>query len=310
VQAVLARVPEAQLQAMVVSAKPLLRPEDLDSLDLIESRYTPMRQSLLALYQALDFQPFRRSEPALQALEHVSLLAKSRRRVTAKEQRVGKVKIIAPLGHVTERWHKYVLQGDEIATNYYEAAAFEALKGRIRSGDVAVGGSRRYRTFENYLLPKPQFEQLAEKKQTRLAVQNDADAYLIAKEAEINEKLAALQASIETEEGSLRLDEKGKFHLPPLEKEVPEEVERLSARLYGLLPHLPLADRLLEVDNWTGFLRHFTQLTSGDPPVGTKTTRISDSIDGDGNESGSDEDGGIVSVYLPATFLVRRLAHS
>jgi hypothetical protein len=38
VQAVLPCVPEAQLQAVVVSAKQLLRPEDLDSLHRIESR--------------------------------------------------------------------------------------------------------------------------------------------------------------------------------------------------------------------------------------------------------------------------------
>src|SRR5207244_2336475 len=68
VTAVLAKVSEAQLQITVDSAKRLLRPENLDSLDLIESRYIPMRQSLLSLYQALDFQPVRKSEPALQAL--------------------------------------------------------------------------------------------------------------------------------------------------------------------------------------------------------------------------------------------------
>ncbi|GHO90397.1 hypothetical protein KSF_004450 [Reticulibacter mediterranei] len=88
VQALLDKVPELQLQATVGSAKQFLRPEDLDSLDLIESRYVPMCQSLLLLYQALDFQPFRQSEPSLQALEHVSTLAKHRRRVTAKEQKV------------------------------------------------------------------------------------------------------------------------------------------------------------------------------------------------------------------------------
>lgn len=72
VQALLNTVPEERLQATVASAKQFLRPEDLDSLDLIESRYAPMRQSLLMLYQVLDFQPFRRSEPSLQALEYIS----------------------------------------------------------------------------------------------------------------------------------------------------------------------------------------------------------------------------------------------
>ena len=163
VQALLDKVPEAQLQATVDSAKQFLRPDDLDSLDLISTRYAPMWQSLLSLYQVLDFQPFRKSEPSLQVLEYVSTLAKLRCRVTGKEQKVGKVKMNAPLGHFTQRWRKHALEGDTITPNFYEAAAFEALKGRVRSGDVAVSGSRRYRPFENYLLPAADFEQLTEK---------------------------------------------------------------------------------------------------------------------------------------------------
>jgi TnpA family transposase len=274
VQALLDAVPEGQLQATVDSAKQFLRPEDLDSLDLIGPRYAPMRQSLLSLYQALDFQPFRRSEPSLQALEYVSNLAKLRRRVTAKEQRVGKVKMKAPLGHLTKRWRKHALDGKKIIPTYYEAAAFETLKGRVRSGDVAVSGSRRYRSFENYLLPPIHFEQLTEKRQTRLTVSSDAEAYLADKQQEITQKLTALQESIGKIEGSLTLDEKGHLHLPQLEKAVPEEVERLKKRVYALLPHLPLADVLLEVDNWTGFLRHFTHLTSGDALIGTQKLEL------------------------------------
>jgi len=268
VTAVLAKVSETQLQATVDSAKRLLRPENLDALDLIESRYTPMRQSLLSLYQALDFQPVRRSEPALQALEYVSQLAERRKRVTAREQNVEKVKMTAPLGHLTERWRKHALTGDEIAPNYYEAAAFDALKGRVRSGDIAVGGSRRYRAFEGYLLPQEHFTQLVQKNQTRLAVTEEAETYLAAKQQEIAEKLVALQESIGKVEGSLCLDEKGQLHLPPLEKEIPAEVERLRPRVYDMLPQITLPDLLLELDNWTGFLRPLTHLTSGDAPVG------------------------------------------
>src|SRR5439155_17017727 len=88
------------------------------------------------------------------------------------------------------------LDGEKITPNYYEAAAFEALKGRVRSGDVAVSGSRRYRSFENYLLPSAHFEQLTEKQQTRLTVNADAEAYLAAKQQEIVERLTALQDSI------------------------------------------------------------------------------------------------------------------
>jgi hypothetical protein len=121
------------------------------------------------------------------------------------------VKLIAPLGHLTERWRKHALKGDEIAPNYYEAAAFETLKGRVRSGDIAVGGSRRYRAFEGYLLPQAHFDQLASANQTRLAVTNEAQAYLDSMQREIAEKLVALQESIGKVERSLVLDDKGQF---------------------------------------------------------------------------------------------------
>ncbi|HZR43361.1 MAG TPA: Tn3 family transposase [Ktedonobacteraceae bacterium] len=35
-----------------------------------------------------------------------------------------------------------------------------------------------------------------------------------------------------------------------------------------VIPQITLPDLLLELDNWTGFLRHFTHLTSGDAPTG------------------------------------------
>src|SRR5207245_4578054 len=166
------------------------------------------------------------------------------------------------------------LEWGQITANCYGAATFEALEGRVRSGDVAVSGSRRYRSFENYLLPPARFEQLTEKQLTRLAVSSDAEAYLAAKQQEITQKLTALQDSIGKVEGSLVLDEKGHLHLPSLEKAVPEDVERLKKRVYASLPHLPLADLLLEVDNWTGFLRHFTHLTSGDALVGEQKLEL------------------------------------
>jgi Tn3 transposase DDE domain len=137
-----------------------------------------------------------------------------------------------------------------------------------------VSGSRRYRPFEHYLLPPAHFEQLTEKQQTRLSVSGDAEAYLAAKQQEILQKLTALQESIGKVEGSLTLDEKGHLHLPQLEKAVPEDVERLKKRVYALLPHLPLADLLLEVDAWTGFLHHFTHLTSKDAPIGVQKLEL------------------------------------
>ena len=137
-----------------------------------------------------------------------------------------------------------------------------------------------------YLLSAPHFEQLASANQTRLAVTEKAEAYLAAKQQEIIEKLEALQESIGKVEGSLCLDDKGKLHLPALEKEIPAEVERLRLRVYDMLPQITLPDLLLELDNWTGFLRPLTHLTSGDAPVGDEKLVIVDALMGMGMNLG------------------------
>ncbi|MBO0794440.1 MAG: Tn3 family transposase [Ktedonobacteraceae bacterium] len=262
--------PQTVLAATITSAKALLRPEDFDSLDLIESRFVPLRKSLLVLYAALDFQPLRTSEPALQALDHTVRLAKSRKRVTSLEQKVGRQMVATPLEHVTEKWKKHVIRGKEIVANQYEAAAFAMLSARLRSGDVAVGGSRRHQPFEDYLLPKAHYSSLVEKRQTRLAITSPAREYLEQKQQEIEEKLSRLQKSLGVVEGSIRLDERGKLQLPPLDKVVPDQAEYYSQRLGSFLPRVPLADLLLEVDNWTGFLRHFTHVSTGDATTGSQ----------------------------------------
>jgi hypothetical protein len=138
--------------------------------------------------------------------------------------------VVAPLAHLTDRWRPHVLTGaDTINPNYYEASAFDTLRTEIRSGDVAIASSRRYRPFAHYLLPKDRWEELKASGQTRLA-----------------------------------LDEAGNFHLARLEPDVPEEAHALSRWLYAMLPRIDLPDLLKEVNDWTGFLGACTHLLSGE----------------------------------------------
>ena len=112
-------------------------------------------------------------------------------------------------------------------------------------------------------MPKAHYAQLVEKQQTRLAITNPAERYLEQKQQEIEEKLSRLQKSLGVVEGSIRLDKRGKLQLPSLDKVVPEQAEYYSQRLGSFLPRIPLADLLLEVDNWTGFLRQLSHVNTG-----------------------------------------------
>jgi TnpA family transposase len=54
----------------------------------------------------------------------------------------------------------------------------------------------------------------------------------------------------------------GGLKISPLEAAVPDSAETLMQQAYGLLPRLKITELLLEVDNWTGFSRHFKHLKS------------------------------------------------
>ncbi len=77
-----------------------------------------------------------------------------------------------------KRWKRHTLTEESINPNYYELAAFDRLQDGLRSGDIAVTGSRRYQAFDDYLLSPQQWQQLKKQDQTRLAVADNPLTYL------------------------------------------------------------------------------------------------------------------------------------
>jgi Domain of unknown function (DUF4158)/Tn3 transposase DDE domain len=261
---------ESQLAATVESAKKLIRPLDLDSRDLIQTQYAFARGALLALYEALDVRAVRGTDPAIRTLDYIQQLNARGRRVTARRSRLGGQPVEAPLGHVTERWRRLVFEGRKaINPSMYEVAAFEALNNGLRSGDLCVIGSRRFQTFESYLLSKERWIQLKETGQTRLALTGTATEYLDGRRqrlAELLEKLARDVGSLE----NVTVDTKGELHLTALEAVVPEAAKRLQRGLERRIPLIALADLLNDVDHWTGCFGHFTHLVNGEVPDGER----------------------------------------
>jgi TnpA family transposase len=261
---------ETRLAATVESAKKLVRPLDLDARDLIQTQYAFMRGALLALHGALAVRAVRGTDPALEALDYVQRLEARGRRVTARRQRLAGEPMEAPLGHVTDRWRRLVFDGRKhLNASLYEVAAFEALNAGLRSGDLYVVGSRRYQTFESYLLTKERWARLTETGQTRLALGGTADDYLERRRHRVAELLAELSRDVESLEG-VTIDTKGDLHLTVLDTVVPEAAKHLQRRLERRVPLIPLADLLNELDRWTGCFRHFTHLVTGEVPEGER----------------------------------------
>jgi hypothetical protein len=213
----IAAVPEDTLAATVGRAKALVRPIDLDSLDLLEPKYARMRSSLLTLYAALKIQAVRGTDCALDALDYVQDLAQHKRRVTRKQQRVAGELRQAPLDHLGDRWRRHVLHGRTINANNYEAAAFEALKEGLRSGDLFVLGSHRYRSFESYLLAKDRWDALQAAGETRLALTMTAHEYIADRQKQITDLLTGLHRDL-ADLPWISVDAQGNLHLAALSK--------------------------------------------------------------------------------------------
>jgi TnpA family transposase len=279
-------VPEAMLTATVESSKLLVRPLDLNARDLISREYAHARGVLLAFVAILDIRAVQGAHPALAALAHVQRAGGHQRRVTLRHQTLGGEPVEAPLDHVTERWRRLVFEGRRrLNPTFYELAALEALKEGLRAGDLYVLGSRRYASFESYLLPPERWTELKTLGQTRLALSGPADAYLERQGQRIKELLTGLQRDL-GEVAGLAIDKEGELHLSPLDKGVPEAVEQLQRRLERRLPSIALAELLNDVDLWTGCFRHLTHLTSGEALAGERKQQLLAAIMGLGLNHG------------------------
>jgi len=241
--------------ASIEEAKTLTRPINYDYLDLLDNRYNQLRRYTPALVKSLEFSATNRSlEPLIEALKVINDMNETGKR---------KVPETAPLGFVSNRWKKYVYEKDgSINRHYYEMAAYTELKNRIRSGDVAVKGSRNYKNFDEYLVTKNDWSKKKETS-TKLAVSTSFEEYFKERTESLHKRLDWVSKNTDKLEGvSIGND---RIHVEKLEKDTPEEAEGFSETLYKMLPRIKLPDLLIEVASWTKFDKNFVHASTGNP---------------------------------------------
>ena len=167
----------------------------------------------------------------------------------------------APDGFVPARWAGYLEKaakdGDVTAyRHYWELCMLMALRGGLCSGDIYVPESRRYADPAAFLLAQQQWEpQRLEFCHLVGKPASPADALALADD-ELHAALSDLEAQLARGggPGKVRLGADGELVIPPLTAEdVPAEAEALRAGLGAMLPRVPIASVLVEVDARTGF---------------------------------------------------------
>jgi hypothetical protein len=147
----------------------------------------------------------------------------------------------APIGFVTPRWQKYVLQSGGIDRRYYELCVLNELRGRLRAGDVWVVGSKQYRDFEDYLLPPGRWNELVISEGIPVAVETNIAAYLKERGEVLHEALSTVDTLIANQKlADIKLVG-SPLKISPLKMAVPEGVEALRRQVYAKLPRINLS---------------------------------------------------------------------
>lgn len=143
----------------------------------------------------------------------------------------------------------------------------------LRSGDLFVRGSHRYRSFESYLLEKDRWHELRAAGTTRLALTMTAQEYIADRQHLITDLLTKLHRDLEHLPW-ISVDAHGTLHLAALKAATPPDVKAIRQRIYRTLPRIPLAELLLDVDATTGCFDHCTHLSTGEAPRGERRLMV------------------------------------
>ncbi|MFW8975659.1 Tn3 family transposase [Klebsiella sp. R19] len=253
--AIEAVIPWDEFTESVSEAELLARPEGFDHLHLVGENFATLRRYTPALLEVLEL----RAAPAAQG---VLAAVQTLREMNADNLR--KVPADAPTAFIKPRWKPLVITPEGLDRKFYEICALSELKNALRSGDIWVKGSRQFRDFDDYLLPAEKFAALKREQALPLAINPNSDQYLEERLQLLDEQLATVtRLAKDNELPDAILTESG-LKITPLDAAVPDRAQALIDQTSQLLPRIKITELLMDVDDWTGFTRHFTHLKSGD----------------------------------------------
>jgi TnpA family transposase len=246
-----------RLKALVSEVESAIADTGPDNLGEVVERYASVRRMSPVILGAFTFRSWKDNDPLLAALDVV------------RELHASGAKKLPPhpsMSFLRPAWRKLVKTAAGTDRRAYEVAVMMALRERLQSGDVWVEGSRAFRAFDDFLLPRDAFEKRHDAGELGLAVPDRFDDWRDEKTKRLETRLReidALAAAGELSEATLTGEG---LSISPIRKNESEAADDLVRRLYAMLPRLRITELFAEVHGWTRFSDRFTHLRTGAPP--------------------------------------------
>lgn len=241
------------LIASMAAASSVVRPDSSDEFDELIERHKSLRKFGKLIFRTISFRSFRPDDPVLKAVEHLRALYSGR-----------KLPAQVPVAFMTRKWRRRVRSDAVIDLRAWEVAVLVHLRERLRAGDIWVEGSRAWRSFEDYLLPRPIFAQMRAEGRLGLAIPDSFAEWRAERAATLDAKLKELaRAAANNAIPDAAISDKG-LSISPVREEERDRILTLSRRLYILVPRIRITSLLAEVQSWTKFLDSFTHYRTGE----------------------------------------------
>ncbi|MBB3966988.1 MULTISPECIES: Tn3 family transposase [Rhizobium] len=242
------------LIASMTAAASVVRPDRSDEFDELIERHKSLRKLGRLMFRTFSFRSFRPDDPILTAVDHLRALYDGQ-----------KLPAQVPLAFMTRKWRRRVRSdGTHIDLRAWEVAVLVHLRERLRAGDIWVDGSRAWRSFEDYLLPRPIFALMRAEGRLGLAIPDSFAEWRTERTATLDAKLKELaKAAAANAIPDAAISDKG-LSISPIREEDRDRIVTLSRRLYILVPRIRITSLLAEVQSWTRFLDSFTHYRTGE----------------------------------------------